>query len=85
MVISLPPLFAGFQILHLYPLLLRIDFKYLMPNPRVNVLFFMKFPGGPRNQIIDIVDNTWMYTTDTLRDTLIDENIDIYPEYTGNG
>ncbi|UCC16888.1 MAG: hypothetical protein JSU58_11125 [Dehalococcoidales bacterium] len=34
---------------------------------------------------INIIDNTWMYSTDTLRNTLIDGDIDIYPEYTGNG
>jgi hypothetical protein len=51
-------LFPGFQVLHLHPLLLRIDLKYLVPDPGINALFFLKFPGGPRNQIIDIVDNT---------------------------
>jgi hypothetical protein len=44
--------------MHLHPLLPRIDLKYLVPNPGVNALFFLKFPGGTRNQIIDIVDNT---------------------------
>jgi hypothetical protein len=44
--------------LYLHPLLLRIDLNHLVPNASVNALFFLKFPGGPRNQIVDIVDNT---------------------------
>jgi hypothetical protein len=44
--------------LHLNPLLLWIDFKHLVPNSGIDMLFFLKFFGGPRNQIIDIVDNT---------------------------
>jgi hypothetical protein len=44
--------------LHLQPLLLWIDFKRLVPNPGINALLFLKLPGGPSNQIIDIVDNT---------------------------
>jgi hypothetical protein len=44
--------------LHLHPLLFRIDFKHLVSNPDINILFFLKFPGSPRNQIIQVVDNT---------------------------
>ncbi|MBN2074361.1 MAG: hypothetical protein JW762_02300 [Dehalococcoidales bacterium] len=49
------------------------------------IIQYLEHKKETDNLSIDIVDNTWMYTTDTLRDTLIDENIDIYPEYTGNG
>ena len=38
-----------------------------------------------RDKGYEVIDNTWMYSTDTLRDVLVDGDIDIYPEYTGNG
>jgi osmoprotectant transport system substrate-binding protein len=33
----------------------------------------------------NVIDKTWMGSTEELRDALIKGDIDIYPEYTGNG
>lgn len=49
------------------------------------IIQYLDYKKETDNLSIDIVDNTWMYTTETLRDKLIDGDIDIYPEYTGNG
>jgi len=49
------------------------------------IIQYLDYRFKTANQTVDIIDNTWMYTTDTLRDALIDGDIDIYPEYTGNG
>jgi hypothetical protein len=43
---------------HLHPLLFRIDGDCFVPDPDIDVLFFLKFPGRPRNQVIQFVDNT---------------------------
>ena len=38
-----------------------------------------------RDKGYEVIYHTWMYSTDTLREVLADGDIDIYPEYTGNG
>ena len=38
-----------------------------------------------RDNGLEVVDKTWMGSTDVVREAIIAGDIDIYPEYTGNG
>lgn len=38
-----------------------------------------------RDNDIEVIDKTWMGSTDVVRKAILDGDIDIYPEYTGNG
>jgi len=38
-----------------------------------------------RDNDLEVIDKTWMGSTDIVRKAIIDGDIDIYPEYTGNG
>lgn len=49
------------------------------------IIQYLDYKNETDSLNIDVVDNTWMYSSDTLRDALIDGDVDIYPEYTGNG
>ena len=38
-----------------------------------------------RDNDFEVIDKTWMGSTDVVRKAILDGDIDIYPEYTGNG
>ena len=63
-------------------------------RPKITVASKMDTEGAILSQLIiqtlrannfDVTDKTWMASTDDLREALINGDIDIYPEYTGNG
>ncbi len=63
-------------------------------QPKITVASKLDTEGAILSQIIiqvlrakgfEVKDKTWMNSTDELRSALINGDIDIYPEYTGNG